>query len=230
LFDDSGRPRGAIAAITDITERNHAAAQREMLLGELQHRVKNVLATVSALATRMRRGTESIDIFTAAFLDRLKAMGTTHDLLSRRDWSGVDLAELLRSAIGGQLALNPEAIQIQGPPLLLRPNVAATLGMVFHELVTNAAKYGALSTQDGQIAVNWRIDDGRRLALDWTERGGPAVAPPKEPGFGTTFVRRALEYEMEGSAEIDYAAEGLRCSLQVPLTTDTDAAHGPASG
>ncbi|MBV8413305.1 MAG: sensor histidine kinase, partial [Alphaproteobacteria bacterium] len=189
------------------------------LLYELQHRVKNILATIGALASRMLRGSTSLPEFSEAFLGRLRAMGATHDLLSQANWGGADLKHLVESVIRGQ-SPTTGAVALEGPEVLLTPNTASTLGMVFYELATNAAKYGALSEAKGRIEVGWRRlrsagDD--RLSIEWREIGGPA-APDKLPdGFGTGFIRRSVEYELQGTAVAQPSLTGLRWRLEFPV-------------
>ncbi|HET8726779.1 MAG TPA: chemotaxis protein CheB [Alphaproteobacteria bacterium] len=221
LFDEDGRPRGAIAAMVDISHRIWAAAQQDILLGELEHRVKNILATVTSLATRMVRASDSLDGFAAAFLPRLQAMGRTHNLLTEHHWEGTGLRSLIKAALEPFASNDQANIALSGPKVLLKPNAASSLGMVFHELATNAAKYGSLSTVGGGIDVSWQIsgDAGnRRVALTWDERDGPAVEKPMTKGFGTSFILRCVEYELDGTADLAYGSNGLHCAIAFPLS------------
>ncbi len=218
LFDEAGNVRGAIAVVLDISERKAAETHQQVLLYELQHRVKNILATIGALATRMLRDGGSFEDFSAAFLGRLRAMATTHDLLSRTNWAGADLRQLLETVMRGQSPAQG-AVILEGPDTLLTPNTASTLGMVFYELATNAAKYGALSEGRGRIEVSWRIvpaTDGDRLSLDWREIDGPTPPASIAEGFGTGFIRRSVEYELQGTATMEPSPTGLRWVLEVP--------------
>ena len=218
LFDEAGNVRGAIAVVLDISERKAAETHQQVLLYELQHRVKNILATIGALATRMLRDGGSLEDFSTAFLGRLRAMATTHDLLSRTNWAGADLRQLLETVMRGQSPAQG-AVILEGPDTLLTPNTASTLGMVFYELATNAAKYGALSEGRGRIEVSWRIvpaADGDRLSLDWREIDGPTPPASIAEGFGTGFIRRSVEYELQGTATMEPSPTGLRWVLEVP--------------
>jgi two-component system CheB/CheR fusion protein len=218
LLDDGGKTRGGIAVLLDISERKAAETHQQVLLYELQHRVKNILATIGALAGRMLRGSTSLTEFSEAFLGRLRAMGATHDLLSQANWAGADLRHLIDSVIRGQSPV-PAAVTLEGPDVLLTPNTASTLGMVFYELATNAAKYGALSDAKGRIEVGWRVQraSGERLTIEWREVGGPS-APDKLPdGFGTNFIRRSVEYELQGTAVAEPSLIGLRWRLEFPV-------------
>jgi two-component system CheB/CheR fusion protein len=222
LFDEAGKSRGAIAAVTDLSARKAAERQREMLMGELQHRVKNVLSMVSALATRMLKNAPSLGQFASAFLDRLRAMGRVHELLSQRNWQGIELREIVRAAMGGQVAESDHALRLSGPEIMLRANSAATLGMVFHELSTNAVKYGALSVPAGRVEVEWNLETPERLEIAWKEIGGPEVQPAAQEGFGMAFLRRSVEYELEGAVSFDWPREGLICRIDLPLLNNVD--------
>jgi|SRR6266851_374701 len=188
-------------------------------LHELQHRVKNILATVSALATRMLRDAPSVDGFSNAFLGRLRAMAATHELLSQANWTGAELRQLLETTLRGQNP-NAGAIHIDGPGVLLTPAAASTLGMVVYEMATNAAKYGALSSARGRIEIDWTVardPAGDRLGLCWTELAGPPVPAAIADGFGVAFIKGGVEYELQGSAVVEPRPAGLRWELEFPL-------------
>ena len=230
LFEESGRPRGAIAAIADIAEQKRAEAHQEALLHELQHRVKNILATVSSLASRMLRTTTTLEGFAEPFLERLRAMGNMHELLARDTREGADLEALVLAALEPYDTRDGTRFSVEGPPVHVPPNIAATLGMVLHELTTNAAKYGALAPAGGRLHVAWALDDADlppRLRLRWREHAAGAVKPPEHEGFGTSFVRRAIEYELAGSVKLDFAPDGLHATFTVPL--GSAAGHAPAA-
>ncbi len=220
LFNEAIRPRGAIAAVVDISEHKAAATRQQALLHELQHRVKNILATVVALAMRLRRGAATVDAFSDALLERLRAMGHVHDLLARHDWTGTALRDLVLTALGPYGGAERHAALVDGPPVLLRPEPAATFGMILHELATNAAKYGALQSADGAVVVGWRVAEDAaepHLTFTWTEQDGPPVTPPQHEGFGLGFVKRAVEYELEGTFEVAFPVQGLRVAVGFPL-------------
>ncbi|HEY6432685.1 MAG TPA: chemotaxis protein CheB [Acetobacteraceae bacterium] len=223
LFAENGDVRGAVAAIVDISPHKQAEAQQQFLLSELQHRVKNTLATINALALRMLRTRPSVDEFCEGFLARLAAMGRTHDLLASGAWSGASVRSLIEAALEPYINRNHDNILLSGGAVGLRANAAATLGMVLHELATNASKYGALSLPGGTVDVSWALSDAdsvdtRRLRVTWIERGGPPVTPPSDSGFGSAFIRRSVEYELGGAATLDFAPGGLECILDFPLT------------
>jgi two-component system CheB/CheR fusion protein len=231
LFGEKNKVRGAIAAIVDVSEHKLAEARQRMLLDELQHRVKNTLATVTSLAARMGRRARSVQEFQEAFLPRLAAMGRMHDLLAGA-WEGAGLRALVTTALDPQMNLERSNIVLNGPDVMLTPDTATTLGMVFHELATNAAKYGALSVEGGTVEVSWGIgspgtgqtedraqiaEQNERMHITWLERNGPPVKPPATEGFGAGFVRRSIAYEMEGSVNLAFLPEGLRCDIDFPL-------------
>ena len=208
-----------LLAIEDITERRRAEQEREMLVGELNHRVKNAFAVIQALATQ-GNGVRSAEEYRQVLLGRMDALARTHDLLFESHWQGAELRSLagtLQPFAGERV----EALQLEGAPVGLNSRHALTVGLVLHELATNAAKYGALSVPEGRVRLSWQIEDadeGRRLRLHWEERGGPAVTPPQEAGFGTQLIRRAFAFELGGRADLAFEREGLRFDAIIPLT------------
>ncbi len=223
ILAENGVPHGAIAAVLDISERKHAEARQQVLLYELQHRVKNIIATISALATRTLRADSMNGEFADAFLGRLRGMAGTHELLSRGNWQGASLSELIEAALRSHVARDAANIEIQGPQVLLSPNAAATLGMVFYELATNAVKYGGLSGPSGRLQVSWQIggtEESSEALVDWAEAGGQKVDGGTRTGFGTSFVRRSIEYELRGAAEMQPLVGGLRWRLRFPLVSN----------
>ncbi|HEU5094527.1 MAG TPA: PAS domain-containing protein, partial [Reyranella sp.] len=214
LLDEERRPRGGIAALVDISERKRGEAHQQVLLYELQHRVKNILATVTALATRMLRNAPAPEAFATAFLGRLSSMAATHELLSHGNWTGADLRQLVRSTVRGQSSR--DAISVDGPDVRLTPNAAATLGMAIYELATNAAKYGALSTPSGRVEVRWKLEESSeaRVVLTWIERDGPRPKETFTEGFGVNFVKSAVRFELQGSATVETNAAGVRWTIE----------------
>lgn len=202
------------AQVLDITERRRAEATQRLLIGELNHRVKNMLATVQAIASQgLRRGADPAD-FVADFSGRIQALARAHSLLSDSTWQGAMLKEL----VDGQLQLGTIAagrLSVSGADLRLAPQVALHMGLILHELTTNANKYGALSTEGGRVALDWHVAD-HVLHLRWSERGGPPVTPPRRVGFGTTLIEQSVGAE-GGSAEANYATEGLTWHIAMPL-------------
>jgi two-component system CheB/CheR fusion protein len=221
LFDEHGKPRAVIAAVVDISERKRAEQQQQVLLHELQHRVKNILATISSLASRMLRSSGSLQEFSEAFRARLMAMSSMHDLLSQRQWIGADLRMLVVDTVSPYASAREREVELRGPEVLLEPERAAALGMVLHELTTNAAKYGALASSEGHLAVSWNTqtsDNGDSLHLTWLEQVPRPISPPDREGFGSSFIRRSVEYELAGTVDLAFEPGGLHCSISIPLT------------
>ena len=211
-----GRGDLILLAIEDITARSHAEGHRDVLIRELSHRVKNVLATAQAIASQTLSRSGSLEIFHTAYLGRLRALARAHDLLVGEGWAGADLGQLVR------LTLRPypsEQIVAEGPALTMRPKAGVALVMILHELATNAVKYGALSAPSGTVSIAWRTQDmggSSQVRLDWIERGGPHVKPPSRRGFGSELIERGIPYELRGKAVLDYREEGFRCTLSFP--------------
>ena len=188
LRDPSGKPVQFIGILKDITARKHAEAHQQMLLDELNHRVKNTLATVQSIAAQTLRTNPEPALFREAFESRLLALSKTHDLLTRNAWRDADLSALLDQEFSPYRREGDHRVSLRGPRLRLPARVAINLGLVLHELVTNAAKYGALSVAQGRLGVEWSLEPApcgnSRLRFTWRETNGPPVSPPKREGFG----------------------------------------------
>ena len=208
--------------VRDISARNAAAETERLLVGELDHRVKNTLATVQAIAKQTLKTSAKPADFVESINGRLHALASAHTLLMHTRWQGAALEDLIHE----QLTLGPagsdDRIVCGGPPVLLTPNCALYLGLVLHELGTNARKYGALSTPQGQLSVTWETikAEPARFKIIWVESGGPKVAPPKASGFGTRLIERSLAHGLHGQVRLDYAPEGLRCEISLPLNPE----------
>lgn len=209
-LDEHGKPMRIIGVVRDITESKDEEEHREVLLAELDHRVKNVLAAVQSLAAQSARKTTSIDGFLAAFAGRLKAMASAHELLTATRWRGASLAHIAAAELGG---LAPGQARWEGPDITLRPRAANAASLALHELATNAVKYGALSTDTGRIEVSWTSTPEGGFVLDWTESGGPRVAAPERRGFGTTLLEQVTGRELGGTVAIDYRANGVHARI-----------------
>ena len=208
-------------------ERSRARAQQDLLMAELDHRVKNTLANIQALVRHTRSGAGSLEGFVHDFDRRIRAMAVAHSLLTTSRWEGADLRALVeeelrpyRTGTGGK---GGDRASIAGPELRLRPKAALALSLALHELATNAAKYGALSSPDGHVFVSW-IVRREEAVLDWVESGGPPVAPPRRRGFGSTVVERGLSYELGGRSTLNFDPAGLRCVVTIPLRQLVDSA------
>jgi two-component system CheB/CheR fusion protein len=228
----SGRLVAAAKIERDITDRVAAEKQQKVLLGELNHRVKNVLATVLSIASRTRKTTETAETFYHSFEGRIRALANAHDLLAKNVWAGAELRQILEAEFKPYRGEN-SAVTLSGRDVFLSSQAAVVLGMVFHELVTNAAKHGALAATHGSVDVRWRSDGAREapaLAIDWRERGGAPTAAPDREGFGLRFVERIVSYELRGTAEITFPAKGLHVEIRVPWTEITGPSPSPDGG
>jgi PAS domain S-box-containing protein len=211
---------GVFVEGSDVTDRVNAERRQKLLVDELNHRVKNTLATVQAIASQTLRTAADPDAFREAFESRLIALAATHDLLTATSWRSAPLRDVLMVEFRPYGA---ERYRLEGPDVALAPSEALALGLLFHELATNAAKYGALSNGEGCVAVSWSLVEAegeRRLALQWTERGGPPVQAPARRGFGSRLIERSLKGTLKGEARLDFAPDGLRCRVELPLRSD----------
>jgi len=199
----------------DITERRRAEARQQLMLNELNHRVKNTLATVQSIAFQTLRTARTPWEFREAFEARLLALSETHNLLTRENWEGAALRAIIDSeleALGGV----GRAVVAPGAEVHLSPKAAVAVGMGIHELATNAMKYGALSVSRGLVTVHWQVRDGL-LELDWTESDGPRVEAPQRRGFGSRLLEKGLAAELGGSVELMYRKQGLTCAMRLPM-------------
>jgi PAS domain S-box-containing protein len=215
--DRMGNVVGISKVARDITERKRAEDLQRLLIGELNHRVKNTLATVQAIAHQTLRRAKSPVDFVSSFSGRVQALARAHTLLTQSTWMGANVMDMVRD----QLLLGSEAddrITCEGPPLMLEPQVSLHLAMVLHELGTNARKYGALSVPTGRLSVSWEIETAgnRSLNLQWRESAGPMVQAPTERGFGSTLIEQSLQAH-GGVASIRYGADGVTCEIKLPL-------------
>ena len=212
-------PEGLSVYVRDISERKRAEEERELLARELNHRVRNTLAVVQALAMQTDGRARSVEAFREAFVGRLQAVARAHSLLLDTQWLDADLKTLVEQTVAAYRVDHPEMVEVEGEPVALTPRQGLGLSLVLHELGTNAAKYGALSRPEGRLHVSWRIEEGsgRRVRLRWQERHGPVIEPPGDKGFGMKLIERACSYELEGAVELDYAPEGLSCVVVFPL-------------
>ena len=219
-YDRKGRPERLVGINIDVTERKRAEEQQSLLIAELDHRVKNVLASVAVVA---RRTSEKAAVdFIEALDRRIKSMADAHDLLSRNRWQEVSLADLVRRELAPYATTGNTVVE--GPHVGLPAAATQAMAMVLHELATNAAKYGALSTPQGRVSVHWhRSSNGgvpSRLRLEWREHGGPAVTAPARPGYGTSVIREYIPYELGGTVELEFRQEGVCCTVEITLESD----------
>jgi two-component sensor histidine kinase len=216
-----------------LAELRAASDRQRLLINELNHRVKNTLATIQSMARLTLRG-PAIDPQTReVFEDRLMALSRTHDVLTRESWEGADLRDVIDEAVAPHCGSGGDRFRLAGPTLRLPPKAALAFAMALHELCTNAAKYGALRGEAGTVAITWRVDDRARpprLDLRWEERDGPAVTPPDHQAFGTLLVKRMLAMELRGQVELDFRPEGLVCRVSAPVPVAGRGAASEARG
>jgi two-component system CheB/CheR fusion protein len=221
LEDSEGNVFRFISVTLEIEQRKRAEQQAVLLLGELDHRVKNILAIVSSIIVQTLNSNNSPEAFAAAVTGRVAAIARAHSLLTNRGTAGVGT---LRDVIETELEpYQNQDLHIDGPAVVLTPKAGLSLAMAIHELASNAAKYGSLSDAKGQLAVSWAVTDGpdRRLGLNWTETGGPRVAgPPTRRGFGTTVIERSLAYEFDAEVDRSFPESGVVCRIDLPFTPE----------
>src|SRR5215471_16410226 len=193
---------------------------------ELGHRVKNVLATVSAIIAQTQEASSSRADFVAGLNSRINSLATTHELLSESNWRGASLAEIVRRELAPYTRGNRDA---RGPSITLKAEATQAVATVLHELTTNAAKYGALSNRSGRVSVRWRwLQNGshNRIVIEWQETGGPPVLAPSRLGYGTNIIRDLIPFELGGAVELSFAPEGTRCRLEIPGAWASRTAEG----
>jgi two-component sensor histidine kinase len=188
-----------------------------VLVEELNHRVKNTLAAVKALSGQTFCTAGSLEAFRDSFEGRLLALSETHNLLNRSCWTGASLRDILMQELEPHGTAEDGRFLLEGDDIRLGPVAAVTLGMAFHELATNAAKYGALSAAGGRVRVAWRTGAAGRLQLDWQETGGQPVSPPRRRGFGSRLIEEALAAEVFGEVRLDFLRQGVHCSMDMAL-------------
>jgi PAS domain S-box-containing protein len=210
-------PRVAFTAI-DISERKRSEEQRRLLIHELNHRVKNTLATVQSIAFQTLSGAKSMNEASEALTDRLVALARAHDLLTKESWEGANLKDLVANITQPHGA---QRFVVHGPSVWLDPNLSVSITIVLHELATNAVKYGALSAASGSVMISWQVEktpEKSLLRFSWVERGGPPVVAPTRRGFGSRLIGRILSDQPDGKTTINYAPEGVTCTMQVVIS------------
>ncbi|MGC1776339.1 MAG: HWE histidine kinase domain-containing protein [Xanthobacteraceae bacterium] len=225
-IDDETNPRGVggvLVVCNDVTERHRLVetlrANEEhlkLLANELNHRVKNTLATVQAIANQTLQDGASMSEARSALTARLMALSKAHDILTEEGWAGADLVDIVKSTVDTFAANDVARFQVKGPSVRLSPRSALLLAMTLNELCTNAMKYGALSMSRGRIQISWQIEKSE-LWMQWAESGGPPVKPPARKGFGARLIETALTAEFDGAVVLDYASNGVTCSIRAPL-------------
>ena len=214
ILGDNGGIIGAVQISLDISHIKKVEQQRNLLTGELNHRVKNSLAMVQALANQTLRNSKDLSAASIALNARLSALGRAHDLLTRKFWAEGELREVLETSV--LVAAPANRIVMDGPDVTLQPNLVMALTLAMHELTTNAIKYGALSDRSGEISIRWKVTPKNQLKLRWIESGGPRVIVPERTGFGSRLLEGIVAGE-GGSIRMRFAEEGLQCDIRLSL-------------
>ena len=216
---NDGKQRFFTGVMRDITDRRRAEELQRLMINELNHRVKNTLATVQSVAGQTLRNAESLDDARDSLTRRLLALSRGHDILTRESWDGAALTDIVATVVAAHG--ETERFALDGPSVRLAPKAALALSMALHELMTNAAKYGALSNAAGQVRITWRREAEKgdaRLKLIWEETDGPTVAPPTRQGFGTRLITGGLARELGGEVRLGYPASGVVCEIDAQLS------------
>lgn len=223
---NNGIPARTLGVALDITEMKKAEEHQQLLINELNHRVKNTLATVQSIASQSLRNAQTASEAREAVEGRLFALSRAHDVLTRENWDGAYLREVVQEAIAPFQGDGQSRFDLRGQDVRLPPRIALAVAMAIQELGTNAVKYGALSSESGRIAISWSVamqDGAMRLELTWQETGGPPVSEPERRGFGTRLIERSLAQELHGDVSITFAPTGVVCTVNAPLTTEAEA-------
>src|SRR4029077_20420691 len=221
LRNEAGEVIGLTCASVDVTEQKEGEAHLRLLLRELTHRSKNLLAVIQAMARQTARHTGSVEGFLTQFGARLQALAASHDLLVRESWYGASLGELIRSQLGGYLDAPVNQVSIEGPAIALKPEAAQNLGLALHELAVNAAKFGALSVPNGRVSITWSQrdhGDDNSVELDWHEQLGPKVKVRRRKGLGSMVIERNLARALDAEVNLKFDPSGLRCHIVIPAS------------
>jgi len=197
-------------------ERKGAQERQELMIAELNHRVRNILSLVRGLVTQSKESTGSIEEFAGVLGGRIQALARAHDQITSLNWAPVALKALVESEAGAYLGARAGRIQMNGPEVALDPKAFATLALVVHEMMTNSAKYGALADSTGKVEIAWKLDQNSSLVIDWKESGGPPVQPPSRRGFGTTIIERSIPFDLKGDAELRFDLLGVNARFVIP--------------
>jgi PAS domain S-box-containing protein len=219
--DEHGDVVQHFASFVDLTKQKQEQAQSTIMIDELNHRVKNTLSTVQSIVWQALRKASVPETVRESIESRLFALSRSHDLLTRENWQSAGLLDLIKEALEpfGVANGRKERFLITGDNIRLPPKATLALGIAFHELATNAVKYGAFSNEAGSILIAWTIGPtlkGNRLILQWEEKDGPPVTPPFRKGFGSRVIERGLGHELQGTVNLDYRADGVVCTINIP--------------
>lgn len=223
LRDSVGQPLNFVSVVADIKERKRAEEQLDLVLSEANHRVKNLLAVITAIVTNSMRTAKTVSELGQSMMMRIQGIAASHDLLIGKSERGGDLGELIRRQIAVFADCEASRVELSGPPIKLSPPSVQAFGMVLHELATNACKYGALSGEEGSVKVSWHVDEAENtLHFSWTEQGGPKIGPIDRKGFGTKALSRMLSGPLDAKVKHELPAEGARFTATIPLTKVND--------
>ena len=223
ICDQNGRMVGAVNMLVDITERKRAEAEQAMLMREVHHRVRNTLAIAQAIVGSTAKSSDTIEGFKDALIGRISALARTHLLMSDATRTAVDFEVMLKNELEPFADGSGMRVAMSGPPVEVSSRTAVPLGMALHEMTTNAAKYGALSTWGGKLEVTWRViteAKNRHLEFDWIESGGPALTPPDRKGFGAQLLEIVLPRQIAATTNVDYRPDGLHVRVKLPLAAE----------
>ena len=221
LRNEAGEVVGLTCASVDVTERKEGEAHLRLLLRELTHRSKNLLAVIQAMARQTARHTGSVEGFLTQFGARLQALAASHDLLVRESWYGASISELVRSQLGGYLDGSTVQVLMEGPAIAIKPEAAQNLGLALHELAVNAGKFGALSVPDGRVSITWSRNEhvaGDSVEFDWREQLGPKVKLRRKKGFGSMVIERNLARALDAKVTLEFDPNGLHCHIVIPAS------------
>lgn len=217
LRNDTGDIIGLTCASVDVTERKEGEAHLRLLMRELTHRSKNLLAVIQAMARQTARHAGSIDGFLNQFSARLQALAASHDLLVRESWHGASLREIIQAQLAGYTGGGEGQLEIAGEPVALKPEAAQNLGLALHELAINAAKFGALSVPGGRVLIDWSLRD-HAVDLNWREHNGPKVKARRKKGFGSMVIERNLVRALDAKVEMTFEPHGVHCHIVIPAS------------
>jgi two-component sensor histidine kinase len=214
IVGPDGEVDRVLAVSRDITDQRRSEEQRELLINELNHRVKNTLASVQSISSQTLRSAQVDSRVREALDSRITSLAGAHDVLTHQNWEGASIMDIVRQAIS---PFKRERFRVEGPNARLAPKSSLAIAMAIHELATNALKYGALSSEAGRVVISWSLtgrDAERRIKLVWTETGGPPVSKPTSKGFGSRLIERGLAAELEGTAAIDFQKSGVIATIE----------------
>jgi light-regulated signal transduction histidine kinase (bacteriophytochrome)/CheY-like chemotaxis protein len=224
-----------ILRLTDLTEieRQRAQQRQELLIAELNHRVRNILGLIRGVISQSRDSATSVESFTKIVGGRIHALARAHDQITADNWGPASFRNLVNAEAGAYLGGKADRVVVRGPEILIEPEAFTTVALVIHELITNSAKYGALSDSRGSVAIDVEVKDNGIIVLHWSEQGGPPVKAPTRRGFGSTVIEQSIRHDLQGEARVDYALSGLRAEFRIPsryirVPEATQSEDGPA--